>query len=199
MDKTWEEMSVDEKQDATFEKLLTPKGPDGNDLQFQSPEAQANYRASITRLKDAIQMKKSPARIPICPSAGFFPIQYAGVSMYDAMYDYDVLTTAWTKYCEDFAPDAYNAPMSVVPGRPLDILDFKLCKWPGRGVSKQQEYQYVEEEFMKADEYQDLIDDPTGYFMSTYFPRIFGSLKPLERMPLFPPVNEIPCRTGRPE
>jgi uroporphyrinogen-III decarboxylase len=46
---------------------------------------------------------------------------------------------------------------------------------------------------MKADEYQELIDDPTGYFLSTYFPRIFGSLKPLERMPLFPPVNEIPC------
>ena len=113
--------------------------------------------------------------------------------MYDAMYDYEVLSRAWEKYCDDFTPDAYNAPTTVVPGKPLEILDFQLCKWPGQGVSKQQEYQYVEKEYMKADEYQDLIDDPTGYFMNTYFPRIFGSLKPLEKMPLFPPVNEIPC------
>jgi hypothetical protein len=144
-------------------------------------------------MKDAIQLKKAPARIPICPSAGFFPIQYAGASMYDAMYDYDVLAQAWEKYFNDFTPDAYNAPTTIVPGRVLDILDFKLGQWPGHGVSKQSEYQYVEKEYMKAEEYPDLIDDPTGFFMNTYLPRIFGALKALERMPLLPPVNEIPC------
>ena len=165
----------------------------GDGIPFADDDASAAYRERVSLIKDAIQMKKVPDRIPICPSAGFFPIQYAGVSMFDAMYDYDTLTEAWRKYCDDFTPDAYNAPMPVVPGRPLDILDFKLCKWPGRGVSKKQEYQYVEEEFMKADEYQDLIDDPTGYFLSTYFPRIFGALKPFEKLPLLPPINEIPC------
>jgi hypothetical protein len=83
--------------------------------------------------------------------AGFFPVQYAGVSMYDAMYDYEVLTQAWQKYCDDFAPDACNAPTTVVPGRPLEILYFQLCKWPGQGVSKHQEYQYVEKEYMKIE------------------------------------------------
>ena len=29
---------------------------------------------------------------------------------------------------------------------------------------------------MKADEYDSLISDPTNYFISTYFPRIFGTL-----------------------
>ncbi|MBW2480373.1 MAG: uroporphyrinogen decarboxylase [Deltaproteobacteria bacterium] len=179
---------ADEKQEKQFNVWLRGEG-----IPFVDDDASAAYRKRASLIKDAIQMKKAPARIPICPSAGFFPIQYAGISMYDAMYDYDMLTEAWTKYCDDFTPDAYNAPMSVVPGRPLDILDFKLCKWPGRGLPKEQEYQYIEEEFMKADEYQDLIDDPTGYFMRTYFPRIFGTLKPLEKLPLLPPVNEIPC------
>jgi hypothetical protein len=113
--------------------------------------------------------------------------------MYDAMYDYDALAQAWEKYSNDLAPDAYNAPTTVVPGRVLDILDLKLGQWPGHGVPEHSEYQYVEKEYMKADEYQDLIDDPTGFFMSKFFPRIFGSLKPLEMMPLLPPVNEIPC------
>ncbi|MGE5843085.1 MAG: uroporphyrinogen decarboxylase family protein, partial [Deltaproteobacteria bacterium] len=68
----------------------------------------------------------------------------------------------------------------------------KLYEWPGHGVPKEREYQYVEAEYMKAEEYQDLIDDPTAYFLNVYFPRIFGSLKPLSAFPLLPPVNEIP-------
>ena len=179
---------ADEKQEAQFETWIS-----GENIPFVSSEGEANYKSRATLMKDAIQLKKAPARIPICPSAGFFPIQYAGASMYDAMYDYDVLAQAWEKYFNDFTPDAYNAPTTIVPGRVLDILDFKLGQWPGHGVSKQSEYQYVEKEYMKAEEYPDLIDDPTGFFMNTYLPRIFGALKPLERMPLLPPVNEIPC------
>ena len=178
---------ADEKQEARFETWLSGEG-----IPFASPEAKEDYKARVTLIKDAIQLKRTPARIPICPSAGFFPIQYAGVSMYDAMYDYDALTRAWEKYCSDLTPDAYNAPTTVVPGKVLEILDLKLGRWPGHGVSEESEFQYVEKEYMKGDEYEDLIDDPTGFFMSTFFPRILGTLKPLQKMPLFPPVNEIP-------
>jgi hypothetical protein len=179
---------ADQKQEKQFDAWLEGKG-----IPFDGADAEAAYRARIALMKEAIQLKKAPQRIPICPSAGFFPVQYAGVSMYDAMYDYAALTRAWQKYCNDFTPDAYNAPTTIVPGRVLDILDFKLCRWPGHGVSEKSEYQYVEKEYMKADEYQDLIDDPTGFFMNIYFPRIFGALKLLGNMPLLPPVNEIPC------
>ncbi len=190
MKERWVELApdADKKQEVQFQEWLSGKG-----IPFLSPEAEEAYRERVTLMKDAIQLEKRPSRIPICPSVGFFPVQYAGLSMYDAMYDYDLLAQAWEKYCNDFTPDAYNAPTSIVPGRVLDMLDFKLCMWPGHGVAKQHEYQYVEKAYMKAEEYQDLIDDPTGFFMNVYFPRIFGALKPLERVPLLPPVNEIPC------
>ncbi len=190
MKERWIETATDadDKQEKQFELWVS-----GENIPFVSAEAEADYKARATLIKDAIQLKKTPVRIPICPSAGFFPIQYAGASMYDAMYDYDVLAHAWEKYSNDFAPDAYNAPTTVVPGSVLDILDLKLGQWPGHGVAEHSEYQYLEKEYMKADEYQDLIDDPTGFFMNTFFPRIFGALKPLEKMPLLPPVNEIPC------
>ena len=181
-------VDADQSQEAQFDTWLLGKG-----IPFASSEAETDYKARVTLMKDAIQLKKPPRRIPICPSAGFFPIQYAGISMYDAMYDYDALTRAWEKYSNDLSPDVYNDPSAVVPGSVLDILDCKLGQWPGHGVSEQSEYQYVEKEYMKADEYQDLIDDPTGFFMNIYLPRIFGVLKPLEKMPLLPPVNEIPC------
>jgi hypothetical protein len=179
---------ADKNQEARFNTWRSGQG-----IPFVSSEAQADYQDRVTLIKDAIQLKKPPARIPICPSPGFFPIQYAGISMHAAMYDYDALTGAWEKFCNDLTPDAYNAPTTVVPGRVLDILDFKLGQWPGHGVGEHSEYQYVEKEYMKADEYPDLIDDPSGFFMNRFLPRIFGALEPLQNMPLLPPVNEIPC------
>jgi len=178
---------ADKKQEERFEVWLKGEG-----IPFADERAQAAYKERVTLLKDAIQLKHRPARIPVCPSAGFFPMQYAGITMYEAMYDYEALGKAWLAYHLDLEPDAYNGPTTIVPGRVLDILDLKLYQWPGHGVSHDREYQFVEEEYMKAEEYQDLIDDPTAYFLNVYFPRIFGALKPLAGFPLLPPVNEIP-------
>jgi len=168
---------ADQKQAERFDVWLAGEG-----IPFTDAAAQAAYRERVTLIKDAIQLRQMPARIPICPSAGFFPIEYAGISMYDAMYDYDALHQAWERYHRDLEPDAYNGPANIVPGKVMDILD----------LDRDREYQFVEAEYMQAAEYQDLIDDPTAFFLTVYFPRIFGALKPLEAFPLLPPVNEIP-------
>jgi hypothetical protein len=183
------EVSADaeKKQEAQFALWISGKG-----VPFADADAEGAYRERATLLKDAIQLRKEPDRIPICPSAGFFPMEYAGISMYDAMYDYNALGRAWEAYHRDFAPDAYNAPATVVPGKVLDLLDLRLYQWPGHGVSREREYQFVEDEYMKAEEYQELIDDPTAFFLNIYFPRVFGSLKSFEGFPLIPQVNEIP-------
>ncbi|UCE55311.1 MAG: uroporphyrinogen decarboxylase [Desulfobacterales bacterium] len=178
---------ADQRQDERFEIWLS-----GDGIPFIDSEAAATYQERVTLIKDAIQLRQIPARIPICPSAGFFPIQYAGITMYDAMYDYEALKKAWEVYHQDLEPDAYNGPTTIVPGKVLDTLDLRLYQWPGHGVAKDREYQYVEDEYMKAEEYQDLIDDPTAFFLTVYFPRIFGALKSFETLPLFPPLNEIP-------
>lgn len=178
---------AEQKQEEQFSIWLRGEG-----IPFADADKEAAYRERVTLIKDAIQLRHIPNRIPICPSAGFFPNEYAGITMYDAMYDYEALSNAWECYHRDLEPDAYNGPTTIVPGKVLDILDLKLYRWPGHGVAKEREYQFVEDEYMKAEEYQDLIDDPTGFFLTVYFPRIFGSLKPFETFPLLPPVNEIP-------
>lgn len=178
---------AEQKQEEQFSIWLRGEG-----IPFADADKEAAYRERVTLIKDAIQLRHIPNRVPICPSAGFFPNEYAGITMYDAMYDYEALSNAWEYYHRDLEPDAYNGPTTIVPGKVLDILDLKLYRWPGHGVAKEREYQFVEDEYMKAEEYQDLIDDPTGFFLTVYFPRIFGSLKPFETFPLLPPVNEIP-------
>ena len=178
---------AEQKQKERFSEWLAGEG-----IPFRDASKQQAYRERATLIKDAIELKQAPRRIPVCPSAGFFPNEYAGITMYEAMYDYKALGNAWERYHHEFEPDAYNAPVTIVPGKVLDILDLKLYQWPGRGLAKDREYQFVEGEYMKAEEYPDLIDDPTGFFLTVYFPRIFGSLKPFESFPLLPPVNEIP-------
>ena len=58
MEKQWEEMSADEKQEVQFQKLLAPKDHEGNDLKFQSPEAEKSYKDRMTRIKDAVQLER---------------------------------------------------------------------------------------------------------------------------------------------
>jgi hypothetical protein len=161
------------------------------DIPFENEGAEQAYRRRVTRLKDAIGLETPPDRVPACPSPGFFPPEHAGMSLHEVMYDYDKLVQAWTRYHEDFEPDAYFAPSVIVPGRVLDILDLKLYQWPGHGVSRERPYQYVEGEYLKEGEYRAFIDDPTGFFIRVYFPRIFGALKALEKMPPMPPQPEI--------
>ena len=191
MEIKWEEMSADEKQEAMFQRWLSPQ-----DIEFASPEAERLYKERITRIKDAIQLKKFPDRVPVIPNIGFFPAFYAGITPQEAMYDYDKLHMAWKKYVLDFQPDAHIGCFVPGPGRVFGILDYKLYAWPGHGASPYHTYQCLEGEYMKADEYDALILDPTGFFEKTYLPRIFHTLEPLKMLAPLPNIIELPFTGG---
>jgi hypothetical protein len=188
MKERWTEVEegVRERQEQHFAIWLSGEG-----ITFESPDAEKAYKERIGLIKDAVQLIKTPWRVPVCPAASFFPARYAGSTLYDAMYDYSELARIWEKYCVEFAPDAYDGPGLMPPGQVFDLLDYTLFKWPGHGVSKNRSYQFIEGEYMKAEEYRDLIDDPSGYFLRVYFPRIFGALKPFESMPILPFISEL--------
>lgn len=187
MKERWQEIGPDayRKQETWLNNWVK-----GDHIEFESPEAEARYRETATLFKDAIQLKKIPSRVPLDPSLGSFPMEYSGVSPYRTMYDQEATVQAARKFFSDFKPDLYSGPPTI-SGEVLDLLDFKMYRWPGHGLSKDRDFQYVEKEYMRADEYQDLIDDPTGWFLTAYFPRVFGSLAGLEQLPVLPSVNEI--------
>jgi hypothetical protein len=185
------QLSPDEKQEALFQRWLSPKDPQGNDLPFQSPEAKKSYKERITRIKDAIQMKKTPDRVPVIVAPSFFAAFYSGMTPQEMMYDYDKLHAAFRKFALDFAADAHIGATAPGPGRFFEILDYKLYSWPGHGVSPEHSYQCNEGEYMKADEYDALIQDPTGFFSNVYLPRIFGALGGFQMLPFLPGILEI--------
>jgi hypothetical protein len=190
MEKQWEEMSPDEKQEAQFEKLLNPKDPEGKDLEFQSSEAETRYKASINRFKAALQLKESD-RVPVTLFPSMYPYNYAGMTIQEAMYDYDRCMAGYKKFMLDFQPDIHFGAAGPGPGRFYEILDYKLYAWPGHGVDPDQSYQALEGEYMKAEEYDLLLMDPSFFFRNFYLPRVFGALEPWGMLPPLTGILEM--------
>jgi uroporphyrinogen-III decarboxylase len=182
----WAELSPEKRREERFKEWLSP------DVTFTSPEAEKAYKARTTRLIKVIQLKE-PDRVPVILPAGFIAAQYAGITVQTVMYDYDELKRAWLKFLQDFDSDAFTGPGLVIPGKVFEILDYKLYKWPGHGLSSSaSSYQFVEGEYMKADEYDDFLRDPSDFWMRTYLPRVFGAFEPFRDLYPFTDIFEIP-------
>lgn len=165
------------------------KHPEG--IKFASAAVEQSYQRRVQMFIDAI-MLKIPERIPVSPASGFYPFVYAGITSEEAMYDYGKLADALRKYHNDFLPDTIAGTALYGAGKVLEILDYKLYRWPGHGVPPNEPYQCVEDEYMKADEYGRLINDPSDFFLRTYLPRVLGALAPLSMLGLFSSVVELP-------
>ncbi len=144
------------------------------------------YRERVKRIEDAIQLK-TPDRVPFTPFCTFFPAKYAGISYQEAMYDLEKTEKAIEKFTLDFRPDLCPDTFRLVSwASTLEALDYKQLIWPGHGLGPNTTYQFVEGEYMKAEEYDDFLLDPTGFLLSVIFPRIYGSLKPLKNLSSIP-------------
>ncbi len=186
-----ENVSLDAKQEEMFERWLTPQN-----IEFTSPENEKLYKDRVTRIKDIVQLKKKPDRVPVVLMLGFFPAFYSGITTKDAMYDYEKLHNAWKKMILDFQPDAHIGCFVPGPGKLFDILDYKLYAWPGHGVDTNLSYQCLESEYMKENEYDAFIQDPSGYFRSVYLPRVFGTLEPFKQLAPLTNIVELPFTGG---
>jgi hypothetical protein len=180
MEKKWEEMSTDEKRESRFETWLAATG-----VQFQNTEAETKYKAAVTRFKDIVIMKKVPDRVPVLPFGIFMQPSLYGVTPYEAMYDTEKMLSVQLRFVQDYKPDYYITPALVGYGKIFDILDYKQYKLPGHGISEKSVYQYVEGEYMLAEEYPALINDPTDFWLRTLTPRVYGALDPLKMIAPF--------------
>jgi uroporphyrinogen-III decarboxylase len=133
------------------------------------------YEEREKRVQDIIALQK-PDRVPVTASFGFFPARYCGYTMADMMYDPDKIWEANLKAILDFQPDQGLNPFGAnFKGTLLEILDFKQLQWPGCQLDANVPFQFVEGEYMKADEYDHFLSDMTDFMMRKYWPRICGS------------------------
>jgi hypothetical protein len=187
LDNRWSSLTPDEKREERFRQWLAPTGVD-----FDSESAGDMYRQRVQRLIDVINLRE-PDRIPVMLPITFFPAYYGGSNLRKVMYDYDELRRTWLKFIDEFAMDVYAGPGVVSPGRMFDSLDYRLFNWPGHGLDAgASSYQFVEGEYMRPEEYDDLIEDPSDFWLRVYMPRIFGAFEPFRYLSPYSSIIEIP-------
>jgi len=184
----WAKMTPVQKREYRINQFLNP-----TDVQFVSPQAAKAYKVRAQRIVDAFNVQE-PDRVPVSMPVGNLPLILHGVSTYEAMYNVEKGIEACNAFNEKYSEelDYFAFPM-VAPGKALEILDYKLYAWPGHGLSVNAPgYQYVEGEYMKADEYEDLLRDPSDFWLRTYLPRIFGSFTGFRMVSPLTDILEIP-------
>jgi uroporphyrinogen-III decarboxylase len=177
--KSWKEMTWQEKREERFKRWLEAPG-----VKFVSAEAEKLYKQRVTRFIKAIKLEE-PDRVPVMLPTGSSPAYFAGSSFHKIMYDYSELKRSWIQFMDEFGDmDTFMGPGLIPSGRMMEALDVKIMKWPGHGLSKDVTMQQiVEGEYMKADEYDWLMMDPTDYNLRVTLPRTAGIFEPFKKLP----------------
>ena len=139
-------------------------------------DGKAQFEARMKRFSDSVTMQK-PDRVPVCPlNFHFFPAVVNGMSMKDAMVDHpEILQPAQKEvlhYEFDMAPAC-----SVYPAPTWEALGVKTWKWPGHDLDDNRIFQFIEQEVMKADEYDRFLSDPDGFTLPRVVPPNNQSLR----------------------
>lgn len=138
------------------------------------------YRERLKRMEDAVQLKV-PDRVPIICDFGLLPARYSGLSTMDAYYELEKWAKANKDTILEFQPDMFHCT-HFFSGVAWDAVDTKLFKWPSPDSPSEYVHQFVEGEYMKSDEYDAFLDDPSDFIIRTYLPRISGVLSPLKKL-----------------
>jgi hypothetical protein len=134
------------------------------------------YDERLKRVLDAATLQV-PDRVPVFGPFQKYPYAFAGITFKEAMNDYAAAREACHKFVDYFEPDMDFGPIFAYPAKAMELLDWKAFKWPGKGLPDDVMYQYVEDEYMTAEEYDEFIFDPSDFMMRKWAPRQFGSME----------------------
>jgi uroporphyrinogen-III decarboxylase len=185
----WDALNPEQKR----EQRLNWLADSARGIKFVSPEAEKNYKTKLQRLINVYKVKE-PDRVPVTVSTGVAPLYAYGTDYHTAIYSYEKAVQAFAKFNEEHGIelDSYSTPV-IFPARVVDMLDYKLYAWPGHGIPESATgYQFNEGEYMKADEYDAFIRNPSDFWMRTYLPRLFGAFEPFRKVGPLTDIIEFP-------
>ena len=148
----------------------------------QPSQAELDYAAREKRFNDAVSLTK-PDRVPLATFAGLFMARYSGLTNAEAMYDYEKTVEAWKNTTRKLNFDLAGPAFVAFPGRVMEKLGLRTFKWPGYNLGDNLPYQFVEKEYMLADEYDELLRDPGDFVIRKMMPRMAETLEPFSMLP----------------
>lgn len=139
----------------------------------------ALYHQRLSRYVTALRNEK-PDCVPIRPFVAEFTGKYAGFTCQEVAHDYNKAFEAALKCARDFDWDAIVPNMVYVWTGLAQAAGLKYYGIPGIGIPHTSGFNYIEppeeQAFMREDEYDALIDDPTAFLYETWLPRVSGEV-----------------------
>ena len=148
------------------------------------------YQEKLKRCEDAIALKE-PDHVPICPYIGIVPYALDGCSNKDSMYNYPRAAEAIVNFYKKYPMMDASLHKGFNSGRANELAGSTMIDWPGRPGTKvpdQSTSQAMEYEYMKEDEYQEVLQDFTGFMLRKYIPRAYPNLAGLSSIRFVPNI-----------
>ena len=140
-----------------------------------SEDMEKRYRERLQRYVTAMGNEK-PDCVPIRPFVAEFTARYAGYTAQEVTHDYELAFAAARKCAADFDWDAVVSNMVYVWTGLTQAIGLKYYGIPGIDVPQDVGFQYREppadRAWMQPEEYDALIDDPTGFLFNVWLPRV---------------------------
>jgi len=137
------------------------------------------YTERLNRYVTAMRNEK-PDMVPIRPFVAETTAVYAGYTCQEVAHDYEKAFLAARKCAADFDWDAVVANMVYVWTGLAQALNLDYYAIPGIHIAPDVGFQYREpsedDAYMKADEYDQLIEDPTGFLYNVWLPRVSADI-----------------------
>lgn len=144
-------------------------------------DMEQRYQDRLARYTTAMRNGR-PDMVPIRPFAAEFTGTYAGYTPQQLTHDYNLAFEAVCKCAADFDWDAVVGNMVYVWTGLTQGVGIKYYGVPGMDVPADTGFQYREPpaggEFMMADEYDQLIEDPTKFLYEVWLPRASKAVQP---------------------
>lgn len=137
-------------------------------------DLQELFNQRLGRYQAAIAMEPLD-RMPVACGSNYFAEVYSGNTNQQTIYDPAKWLEAEMAFIRDF-PEVDVLRNSRIYAPMFDAVNCLTYRLPGRDLPARTQFQFVEQEYMKADEYDQLIENPTLFLINTWLPRIMGEL-----------------------
>jgi hypothetical protein len=132
------------------------------------------------RLADAYALRQ-PDRIPTAIILGHLLAEY-GHTTRQEVYENAAKAQEILEKAAQYI-DADSA-IGLIGGPEVSkILGDQMTKWPGYGLGPDGDYQFNEHEFMKAEDYDAWLEDPSDWAIRKYLPKAFTALEGFAYLP----------------
>jgi uroporphyrinogen-III decarboxylase len=148
----------------------------------KTPEQLGAERAA--RIAAAMRLEQ-PDRVPHIMPIGYMLAELGGVTKQHLLENPDNTQRLLEEAALRFQPDSIHGVMPADP-TPFLLLGDRMSAFPGHGLDENTQFQFIESEFMKAEDYDAFLEDPTDWVLRTYLPRAFSALESFATMP---PLN----------